>query len=59
MDLIEMLPRMLADHRDEIRTDPKNWGYVGDLGRAREHLCYALSALGDVTALPKYGYESE
>jgi hypothetical protein len=57
MELAEMLRRLLTDHRDKIRT--KDWGYVGDLGRAREHLCYALAALGDVTVLAKYGYESE
>ena len=49
--IAERLPRLLADHKDEIRTDPTAPAYTEDLMAAQDHLRCALDTLGDVTAL--------
>jgi hypothetical protein len=51
-EMVESLPRLLADHKDEISTaDPTDLTYTEDLVAAQDHLRCALDALGDITAI--------
>jgi hypothetical protein len=50
--IAERLPRLLADHKNEIRTaGPADPAHTEDLIAAQDHLRCALDALGDVAAI--------
>ncbi len=54
-DLLKRIAAQLEQHRSRQATDPRNWGYVGDLEYAAEHLAYVLASLGDRSAVDQKG----
>ncbi|QDU71052.1 hypothetical protein [Mucisphaera calidilacus] len=44
MDWIEL---ELDKHKTNAKSDPKNWGYAGDLGHVREKLIETLAFLSN------------
>ena len=43
--LIDVLQMELDGHAGATKTDPKNWGRVGDLGKVRSDLIEMVSAV--------------
>ena len=43
--LLDLISEELRVHAERAAEDPKNWGYVGELGRVRESLKGLLESL--------------
>lgn len=54
-DFLKRISTRLAEHQASQATEPKNWGYIGDLGRVNEELAQVLAVLGDRSAVDELG----
>jgi hypothetical protein len=53
--LIDVLQMELDKHADAAKTDPKNWGKVGDLGKVRSEL---IDLVGFMSGMNREAIES-
>ena len=58
-DLLKRIVTRLAEHQARRAAEPRDWGYVGDLGRINEELAQVLAALGDRSGLDELGSNTE
>ena len=54
-DFLKRIATRLAEHQSSQAAEPRNWGYVGDLGRVNEELAQILAVLGDRSAVDEVG----
>ena len=54
-DFLKRIATRLAEHQASQATEPKNWGYIGDLGRVNKELAQVLAVLGDRSAIDQLG----
>ena len=54
-DLLKRIAARLAEHRTRQAAEPRDWGYVGDIGHINEELAQVLAALGDRSGVDELG----
>ena len=54
-NLMARIARRLEEHSAQSATEPRDWGYVGDIGHINEELAQVLAALGDRSAVDELG----
>ena len=54
-DLLKRIATRLSEHQTRQAAQPRDWGYVGDLGHINEELAQVLAALGDRTGIDELG----
>jgi hypothetical protein len=54
-DLLKRIATRLAEHQARQAAQPRDWGYVGDLGHINEELAQVLAGLGDRSAVDELG----
>jgi hypothetical protein len=54
-DLLKRIANRLAEHQSKQNAEPRDWGYVGDLGHINEELAQVLAALGDRSGVDELG----
>ena len=54
-DLLKRIATRMAEHQARQAAEPRDWGYVGDLGHINEELAQVLAALGDRTGVDELG----
>lgn len=45
--MLDLIAADVAAHSTQAAADPRNWGYIGDLGNIRNHLMDCLVFLGN------------
>ena len=56
-DLLKRIATRLAEHQTRQAAEPRDWGYVGDLGHINEELAQVLASLGDRSGVDELGLE--
>ena len=56
--LLKRIATRLADHQTRQAAEPRDWGYVGDIGHINEELAQVLAALGDRSGIDELGLKS-
>jgi hypothetical protein len=54
-NLLKRIATRLAEHQTRQAAEPRDWGYVGDIGHINEELAQVLAALGDRSAIDDLG----
>jgi hypothetical protein len=53
--LLERIAIRLSEHGTRQAAEPRDWGYVGDLGHINEELAQVLASLGDRSGVDELG----
>ena len=55
--LADSIKAQLQTHATRQASDPRNWGFPGDLDYVIEQLAYVLASLGDRSAVDQHGFK--